>query len=273
MSSLPISPQLFAILSGLVEEKLGLHYDAQDAALLADKLTPRALDRGFDSLLEYYYFLRYDAGAASELDALADALVVNETYFFREADQLRVLVDILAETEGQRRIWCAASSTGEEPYTLAMMLEERGILPRVDILASDVSVRALGRAREGIYRGRAFRSLPSDARARWFVRADPSKDEVMQVVPAIRSAVRFRQINLLDDETIATLGSFDAVLCRNVLIYFRDELVRDVIARLAGRLVRGGHLLVGASESLLRLGTSLTCVERGGVFLYRRDEA
>lgn len=269
MSSLPISPQLFAILTGLVEERLGLHYGPEDAGMLADKLTPRALDRGFDSLLEYYYFLRYDAGADAELDALADALVVNETYFFREADQLRVLVDILAESPGRRRVWCAASSTGEEPYTLAMMLAERGILDRVSILASDVSVRALGRAREALYRGRSFRALHDEARSRWFV---PEGDG-SRVVPEIRRAVTFRQINLRDEATIAGLGTFDAVLCRNVLIYFRDPLVKEVVARLSARLVPGGHLLVGASESLLRLGTSLVCVERGGTFLYKRDEA
>jgi chemotaxis protein methyltransferase CheR len=268
MSSLPISPQLFAILSGLVEERLGLHYDPEDAPLLADKLTPRALERGFDSLLEYYYFLRYDGGAAAELDALADALVVNETYFFREPDQLRVLVDILAESPGRRRVWCAASSTGEEPYTLAMLLAERGILDRVSILASDVSVRALGRARDAVYRGRSFRALPDEARRRWFT---PDGD-ALRVVPEVRHAVHFRQINLRDDATIATLGNFDAVLCRNVLIYFRDQLVKEVVARLSDRLVPGGHLLVGASESLLRLGTSLACVERGGTFLYLRAE-
>jgi chemotaxis protein methyltransferase CheR len=266
MAALPITPQLFAILSALIEERVGIHYTPDDAGLLADKLTPRALDRGFDSLLDYYYFLRYDENGVSELDALTDALVVNETYFFREVDQLNVLVDLLAAAPGRVRVWCAASSTGEEPLTLAMLLDERGLLPRVDLVASDVSVRALSRARGGLYRGRSLRALAEPYRSRYF-RPD---GDMLRIDPRIQNAVDYRKVNLIDDAAVAKLGTFDAVLCRNVLIYFRDDRIRRVVGALTGRLEVGGHLLVGASESLLRFSTSLTCIERGGVFLYRR---
>lgn len=264
-SSLPLSPQVFAILSALIEERFGLHYELIDSEVLADKLTPRAAEHGFDSLLDYYYYLRYDEGGAAELDALAEALVVNETYFFREADQLSVLCSIL-ERRGRARVWCAAAATGEEPYTLAMMLHERGILSNVEILASDISGRALARAREGSYRGRSLRALPDAMRARYFREADG----VLWLDEGIKRAVTFRAINLLDDAAIGALGSFDAILCRNVLIYFRDAGVARVAQRLTDRLTLGGYLLVGASESLLRFSTALTCVEQGGVFLYQR---
>jgi chemotaxis protein methyltransferase CheR len=266
-SSLSLSPQVFAILSALIEERLGIHYAPADSTVLADKVTPRAVECGFDSLLDYYYYLRYDPGSEVELDQLAEALVVNETYFFREADQLRVLVAHLEERGTRARVWCAASSTGEEPYTLAMMLDERGILDRVEIIASDVSLRAVTRARAGVFRGRALRALPESARLRYF-RPD---GECVRLDDRIRHAVTFRTINLLDEATIASLGTFDAVLCRNVLIYFRDTGVARVAERLARRLLPGGLLLIGASESLLRFSTTLECVERGGVFLYRKE--
>lgn len=268
MSSLSISPQVFAILSALVEERLGLHYGPDDASVLADKLTPRALERGFDSLLDYYYFLRYDERSADELDALADALVVNETFFFREVDQLGVLADILVARGRRSRVWCAACSTGEEPSTLAMLLSERGHLDQVEILATDVSQRALSRARAGVYRGRSLRSLPEAYAQRFFTREEDS----LRLVPLIRGAIQYRQVNLLDELTVRSLGAFDAILCRNVLIYFHDDLVRRLAQSLAQRLNVGGLLLVGASESLLRFGTSLACIERGGVFLYQRAE-
>lgn len=266
--TLPLSPQVFAILSALIEDRLGIHYDLVDSAVLADKITPRAVERGFDSLLDYYYFLRYDAGSADELDRLAEALVVHETYFFRELDQLEVLADILQRLPGRSRVWCAASSTGEEPYTLAILLAERGILPRVELLASDISTRALDRARAAAYRGRSLRALPERMRARYF----REEDGILYLDDAIRRSVTFRAINLLDDAAITALGEFDAVLCRNVLIYFRDSGVVRVADRLTRRLRPAGYLLVGASESLLRFSTSLTCVERGGVFLYQRND-
>ena len=162
--SLPISPQVFAILSALLEERTGLHYELSDSELLADRVSGRALERGFESLLDYYYFLRYDPGAASELALLVDSLVVNETYFFRELPALKVLVEDFVPqrvAEGARpRIWCAACSTGEEPLTLAMLLDEAGLLDRVDIVASDISGRALAHAKAGLYRRRSLRALP-----------------------------------------------------------------------------------------------------------------
>lgn len=268
MSSFTMSPQVFAILSALIEDRLGIHYAPVDAAILADKIAPRVIERGFDSLLDYYYFLRYDDPTGQEMAALADVLVVNETYFFREAEHLRVGVDLLSEILAERpaRVWCAASSTGEEPLTLAMMLDERGLLDRAEILASDISSRALQRARAGLYRGRSFRALPDEQRKKYF----HAEGEQLRIDARIHTSVRYQQINLLDDASIQNLGSFDMILCRNVLIYFRDDLVRQIAARLHARLVPGGYLLVSASESLLRFSTALACVERGGVFFYQR---
>ncbi|GAC1345759.1 MAG: protein-glutamate O-methyltransferase CheR [Myxococcales bacterium] len=262
-------PQVFSILSGLIEERAGLHYDDRNMELLRDKVSLRARDAGFDSLLDYYYFLRYDPGGPAEIDALIEALVVHETYFFREALQLRVLVKNLlapALASGRQvRVWCAAAATGEEPLTLAMMLDEAGALGRVRILASDVSERALAVARRGEFGPRSARALPPEVVGRWLER----RGDRIVAPRRLLEAIEWRRINLVDGVS-AQEGAFDAIVCRNVLIYFRDETVLRVVASVVQRLRPGGLLLVGASESLLRYGTSLSCEEHGGAFFYRR---
>ena len=268
-----LAPEVFAILGALIEERTGLSYGPDDRELLASKIAPRAAELGFDSYLDYYYFLRYDAAGESELDALIDALVVNESYLFREHDQLRHLVDAVivpAVGEGRHvRIWSAACAQGEEPYSIAMMLEARGVLDRVSIVASDVSPRALERARRGQLSRRALRDVREPALASRFVHESGAGPMVSE---SLTRAVDFRRVNLLDPSAIAALGAFDAILCRNVLIYFSDATVRGVVGRLVSALAPGGTLWVGVSESLMRLGTSLVCEERGGVFFYRRAE-
>jgi chemotaxis protein methyltransferase CheR len=273
VTSLTLTPEVFTILVGLIEERVGLHYSPLDLELVGHKLSARALDAGFDSLLDYYYFLRYDPKSEEEFDALIDSLVVNETYFFREYEQLVVLVDsVLApriEAGVRPRVWCAACSTGEEPLTLAMILAERGLLDSCRIVASDVSRRALERAKRGAFGERALRRLPPDAVASRWLTKEPGR---ILVSASLREAIDWRRINLLDRSAIDRVGACDAIICRNVLIYFRDETTREVLDSLRRTLVPGGTLLVGVSESLLRFGESLACEERGNVFLYRRRD-
>jgi chemotaxis protein methyltransferase CheR len=261
-----ISPQVFVILGALIEERLGLYFAPDYRELLAEKLGPRAAERGFESMLDYYYFLRYDADADAEFSAIADALTVNETYFLREAAQLRVLVDevlVPRVRAGRRqRVWCAACSTGEEPLTLAALLDERGLLGSVDLVASDLSARALAVASRGMYGARSARSL--EQLPDWLRR----DGEQHVVAEHLRRAIDWRRINLLDDASVRGLGRFDVIMCRNVLIYFRDETTEAVVARLGQALEDDGYLLVGASESLLRLRTVFDCEERAGCFFY-----
>jgi chemotaxis protein methyltransferase CheR len=269
--SLALSPQVFAILSALVEERTGLHYDLRECDLFAERVSGRATERGFESLLDYYYFLRYDAEGDSELASLVEALVVNETYFFRELAALKVLRDDFLRkliAEGARpRVWCAACSTGEEPLTLAMLLDEAGLLDRVTLVASDISARALAHVKAGIYRRRSLRALPPGVVGRWL----EGDDDGMRVAPRIAGAVDFRRVNLVDQRALQALGQFDAIICRNVLIYFQDSTIEQVVNRLGQRLLPGGRLLVGASESLLRFNLGLTCEEQGGCFFYRKQ--
>lgn len=269
--SLPLSAPVFAILSALIEERMGLHYDVHERELLAERASARALERGFESLLDYYYFLRYDPGADSELPLLAEALVVNETYFFRELAPLKVLVNELIPrllARGVRpRIWCAACSTGDEPLTLAMLLDEAGLLNQVTIVASDISARALAQAQRGVYRRRSLRSLPPGVVGRWL----EGDENGMRVAPHLVRAIAWRRINLVDEHEPSEREAFHVVICRNVLIYFRDQTIEKVVNRLWQSLAPEGQLLVGASESLLRFKVAFACEEQRGVFFYRKQ--
>jgi chemotaxis protein methyltransferase CheR len=273
MSDLPLTPPVFAILSALIEERAGLSFSMDDKDLLADKLSARAIEVGFDSLLDYYYFLRYDPNNERELQALINALVVNETFFFREFPQVDFLVSdfiVPLVREGRRpRIWSAACSTGEEPLTIAMLLAEHGVLEQVEIVATDISGSALARAQKGEHSRRSLRHVPVPAlAAKWL---EVSADRVV-TSPVLRQAIRWSRMNLLEPESMLALGQFDCILCRNVLIYFKDTTVVRVVTQLSKQLHPDGLLLVGVSESLMRFGTALTCEERSGVFVYRRAE-
>lgn len=270
-ATLPLSAPVFSILSSLIEEQLGLHFGPDHLELLADKLSPRVQELGFASMLDYYYFIRYDPASAAELASLADVLTVNETFFFREVAQLRALLDEFFPpwlASGRRpRVWCAACSTGEEPISLAALLDERGWLQRVDIVASDLSPRVLAQARSGSYTGRALRAFETPPP--WLL----PEGERFVPAPRLRASIDWRRVNLLDAAALERLGRFDVIICRNVLIYFRDDVTKQVAARLFDGLAADGVLLVGASESLMRLGTAFVCEERRGAFVYRKAGA
>ncbi len=271
MPDLVLTPQLFAIFASLIEDACGLHYPAQDRVILESKLVAQAQEAGFQSLLDYYYRLRYDDESGVERRALVQALVVHETYFFRELLPLERLVEAhlapVIAAQGRARVWSAACSTGEEPYTLAMLLDHRGLLDQTEIFATDISEAAIARARANSYGRRSLRDGHPSALASRYLEVTGT---TYRTIPRIRDAVRFRTLNLLDDEGVNELGAFDAILCRNVLIYFRDAQIVGVIERLSRALAPAGLLTVGVSESLLRFGTSLSCEERGGAFFYQR---
>ncbi|HEX4351921.1 MAG TPA: CheR family methyltransferase, partial [Polyangiales bacterium] len=241
MSELSMTPQVFAILSGLVEERLGLWYALADKPLFESKISTRVLELGFESALDYYYYLRYDDSTGAELTALAETLVVNETFFFREFDQLRAVLSKfvvpLIEAGERPRIWCAACATGEEPSTIAMWLAERGLLDAVELIASDVSHAALAVARAGRYRARSLRQVPKGTDpSRWI----ETERDALVVHPRIRAAIEWRQLNIMDESAVKAVGACDVVLCRNLLIYFRDDVVRRVVGQLAEQLKPDG---------------------------------
>ena len=264
------SPQVLALFAALVEERVGLCYRLQDRGLLAEKLLGQMQETGFDSLLDYYYFLRYDDPRGEETTRLLDALLVHETYLFRELRSLEVAVDhvvVPAVHRGERaRVWSAGCATGEEAVSLAVLLAERQVLERCELLATDVSERVLEHARRGRYRGRSLRGDGVALAERWLER---DGDELV-VPPRLRDAISLRRVNLCNPAEVAAQGRFDLIVCRHVLIYFAEPTIAAVVASLIERLYAAGAMLVGVTESLSRFTTRLVGEELAGAFLYRR---
>jgi chemotaxis protein methyltransferase CheR len=265
-----------ALIQNLVNERIGMFFDNGKRDMLIDKLSPLVIDRGFSSYLDYYYLLKYDASATTEWQNVMNALSVQETYFWREFDQIRALVQTLlprwhAQSGGSTlRIWSAACATGEEPLTIAMALNEAGWFERasIEILASDASSKAIERATRGVYKERAFRNLPAGLRDRYF---EPAGSD-WSVRADIHSRVKWGIANLMDEKQIAPLAVANFIFCRNVFIYFSESAITRVVRSFARSIKPPGYLFVGAAESLLRLTTDFTLTEVDDAFVYEKRE-
>ena len=253
----------------LIENACGVYYKPDEGAILASKIESHAQDLGYD-VRTYYDRLRENDPDGRELQRLVEAVLVHESYFFRELPPLVQLIDghlsDVIRKRGHARVWSAGCATVEEPLTLAMLLDERGLLERVRIVASDVSTASIARAIAGQHRRRALRDgHPSDLAQRYL----QTTSETVTVEPHIHASVTFEAVNLLDDLGVRRLGLFDVILCRNVLMYFREDRVADVVNRLARALEPSGVIAVGVAESLLRFSPAVISEERGGSLFYR----
>ena len=261
-----------SLVRDLVHERTGLHYDDTRIDSMAERLAPLVTARGFGSYLDYYYLLKYDDQAAGEWDRVLDALSVPETYFWREPDQLQAIVGVVVPELAARlhrpiRIWCVPCATGEEPLTLAMMLEQAGWFDRarIELRASDGSPAMLDAARRGRYRERAFRTLPAPLRDRYFTR----DGDRWRVSEALQARVHsWTRVNLMDQSEVAPLAAADIIFCRNVFIYFSESAIRRVAETFADRMSTPGYLCVGAAESLLRITERFDLERIGEAFVY-----
>jgi chemotaxis protein methyltransferase CheR len=259
------------LLRDIVHEHTGLFFEAGRTSALLDKLEDLARERECRSFLDYYYFLKLEGEAAGEWQRVMEALSIQETYFWREMDQIRALVDIVvpawfAKRRDPLRIWSAACATGDEPFTIAMALEEAGWFARapIQIVASDASVIALDKAKRGVYRERAFRTLPMHLRDKYF----QSVPQGWSISPRLLVRVRFQRANLVVPAEIADLATAPIIFCRNVFIYFSPDAIRRTVNCFAERMPPEGYLFVGASESLLKLTTHFELREVGNAFTY-----
>lgn len=260
----------------LINRRYGFQFRNSFWEMAKARLARRMVELGLDNLQDYYYRLLYDAGGDNEMDALFEALANNETYFFREDSQIWTLSrEIVPERREARpgarvRVWSAGCSTGEEPYSLAMAVLEgqAGGGDTVEIFGSDQSRRALERARQGIYGGFSFRSTPPGIKERYFRACEQDR---YQIVPEVRRLVQFGRCNLMGPAGDLPLVKFDAILCRNVLIYFDREARRQVINLFYDRLAEGGYLLLGHSESLLDLSDRFEFASLNNDVAYRRE--
>lgn len=251
---------VFRLLRDAIYKRTGMWFADSSKYLLQKRLSPRARELNFDSFQKYFYFLQYDPRAETEFDQIYDLVTTNETYFFREPAQLaafteEIVPDILSRKQVRKiRIWSAGCSSGEEPYSIAMLLEERGLYSHAlfEIFASDINQAVLAKARRGLYRENAFRATDPSVREKYFAR-DP--DGSWRINDEIRNRISFGRLNLYDEPRVSLLGHVDIIFCRNVIIYFDDASKKIVVSNFYNRLVEGGYLLLGHSESLISLST------------------
>lgn len=251
-----MSPEDFEIYRELLISESGLTITPDKSYLLDSRLLPIAKKYGYTSLPEMATVLQ---GVQKNKDVVKDvveAMTTNETSFFRDNRPFDVLRNVVMDyiiknksTGKKIRIWCAAASSGQEPYTIAIVLKEMGALLDgwdIEILGTDISDEILSKAKSGIYtQFDVQRGLPTALMLKYF----EQNNETWKIQDDIRNMVKFQNFNLLHDMT--TFGTFDIVFCRNVLIYFNDEKKRDVLNRISQRMTAEGFLFLGGAETVL----------------------
>jgi chemotaxis protein methyltransferase CheR len=259
-----LSVEQFQNLSQQIYQKLGLHFDEKKIYFLKTRVAKRMASLGIANTREYLFMLNYADSQGLEMQALANLVTTNETYMFREYDQLQAfanccLPEVLSakQAQGQKnlRIWCAGCSSGEEAYTLAMIVQE--VFPQThswdcEIVATDIDENMLARVAAARYGARSVGEVPDEYRRKYLL-AD--RDEWV-VRPRTTALVKPRHLNLHDRIAMRSMRGFDFVFCRNVLIYFDDASRKAVVDHFYNALNPGGYVFLGHSESIGRVTTA-----------------
>ncbi len=279
-TELKISDAEFVQLRDFIYAQCGIYVADNRKYLLENRLANRLKLLNLKNFGEYYHYLQYDTNKKSELSKLFEVITTNETSFYRNPPQLKVfqdniLSDVIAEMkkkgEKRLRIWSAGCSTGEEPYTLAIIVAEvlKGELASWDvrITASDLSERVLESARKGLYNEYTLRTTPKEIVSRYF----EQDGENYRVKSELKRLISFGQLNLSDRVALKRVERSQLVFCRNVIIYFDDEMKRKVIGAFYDNLLAGGYLLIGHSESLHNITRAFKPIHYPGAIVYKKE--
>ncbi len=264
----------------LIYAKCGIFFAEEKKYLLEARLARRVEALRLKDAGEYLMYLRYDPKAQEEMNRLFDEITINETYFFRTPPQFDALRDLilperiaLRKGQGRRelRLWSAACSSGEEPYTMAIILRELlgAELPswRIRLFANDLSSKMLDAAKAGKYADYSTRHVPPAVRAKYF---KPSAGGLLELVPEVRQMVTFELANLLTQDHLLRTREMDVIFCRNVLIYFDTPAKKTVVSSFYDSLAPGGALIIGPSESLHGITQAFKMVHCNQAVIYRK---
>jgi len=259
-----IDEQTFQEFADLIYAKAGIYLGPHKRALVTSRLAKRMRKLGIQDFRSYYEHIRQDE-TQNELVELLDAISTNVTQFYREPRHFEILEELAREWErkGQQRfrIWCAAASSGEEPYTIAISLREALQDARdTKILATDISTQVLERARKGIYEKKRLQKVPQQVFGRYFRKVQGCQEESYQVEDSIRSMIQFKRLNLATPP-FPMRGPLDAIFCRNVMIYFDNTVRKHLLDEMYRLLKPGGYLMVGHAESLSGMLSHFRSVE------------
>jgi chemotaxis protein methyltransferase CheR len=274
-----MSDDEFTLLRDCIYAHCGIYFDQDSKYILEKRLSNRLTDLNLATFYDYYHFLKYNRSKEQELMDIMDVLTTNETYFFRESFQLKAFTqEIIPElikkksARGNRtlRIWSAGCSTGEEPYTIAMLLSTIPELSgwKLEIIGTDISQRVLQQARRAVYGKSSFRATEESDLKRFF----HLQDDGYKVNDSIRELVTISHLNLFDTNRLAMLGKVDLIFCRNVIIYFDQSAKKRVIESFHSALYDGGFLLLGHSESLMNITTLFTLRHFKNDMIYQRPD-
>ncbi len=266
----------FRLLRDHVYSHCGILVHEDMKFVMERRLWPRMEALGLSDFGAYHRYLRYDAQRHPELEAAVESLTTHETYFFREPRQLEAFSEDVLPVLQQRnaavqrlRIWSAGCSTGEEAYTISMLLQQSRRFEGwdVEVRGTDISRRVLATAQRAEYGPSSLRAAPPEQVSRFFVSIGGNK---VRVTDEVRAWTSFRQLNLMDEEACQAIPRMDAIFCRNVMIYFDLPARRRVLQVFHDRLVPGGYLLLGHSENLFNLGADFEMVHLRGDLAYRK---
>lgn len=259
-----MSASEFARIKQLAYETCGIDFAESKKEMVASRLERPMRRMNLASYEDYYLRVRDDV-SGSALPEFIDALATNHTNFLREADHFAFLRKKFGRVSYRGRairIWSAACSTGEEPYSIAMtLLDERRheVIPNFQILATDISTRVLAAARSGVYSAEKLRDLPPQWLSEFFEAGSGRWSGWMRANKSVRDTIHFSRFNLLDRPV--DFGTFDVIFCRNVMLYFDRTTQEGIVNRLADRLNPGGYLLTGHTESLMSIRHPLSYVQ------------
>jgi chemotaxis protein methyltransferase CheR len=273
-----LSAEQFSKLTKVIYRKLGLMFDDKKIYLLNKRVQQRITILGLKDADEYLFQLGYCDAKGDEMQALANLVTTNETYMFREFEQLAGFADVclpelvaakLKTSDRRIRIWCAGCSSGEEAYTLAIIVRE--VFPEskkwdVEITATDIDENMLQRARNAVYDDRSVKGVP-DAYRKHLVRCAGG----FRIDPETMRLVHVKKLNLNDQAQMKAMRGYDFVFCRNVLIYFDDESRRNVVNHFYDALNPKGYIFLGHSESVGRITSGFRLKKIEGHLLYTKD--
>ncbi len=271
--SMAISPAEYESFRNYLQDACGILLGSGKEYLVSSRLNGIMKESAVGSLSELTKMIKSPSQARLKVRVI-DAMTTNETFWFRDIGHFILLKEtILPDLNKQRgggaiRIWSAACSSGQEPYNISMIAEDyqnmKGMGRGVQIQATDISSKVLDEARKGVYCGLAVeRGLTLDQQKRYFI----ARDKCLEVKPEIKRRVSFRSQNLA--ENYQSLGRFDVIFCRNVLIYFSNDLKKDIIDRMANALNPGGYLFLGSTESLNQVTNRFEMMVGHGGISYR----
>jgi chemotaxis protein methyltransferase CheR len=252
----------FERLSGFIYKECGINLTAAKKVLVESRLQKRLNELKLTSFSDYYDYVRSPLGSKDELIHLIDAIATNKTDFFREPVHFQFMQDVilpeLTTLNRPYKVWSSACSTGEEPYTIAMILEQHAQLNRFDykITATDISTKVLAKGMQAIYPARTVADVDMNFKKRFFMRSKDVNNPTVRIVPGLRTKVNFKRLNLMDEQ-LDVDGDFDLIFCRNVLIYFDRITQEKVVNKLLGKLRSGGYLFIGHSESIYHMNLRL----------------